>query len=52
MVGEAELADNTVQIKLLNVKEKGDGETKATLHKVERSKMVEFIRELIKNENL
>ena len=54
MVGEAELATNTVQVKLLNIKEKaGDGETeKATLHKVERSKMVEFIYNLIKEENL
>ena len=54
MVGEAELADNTVQIKLLNVKEKvGDTETeKAALHKVERSKMVDFIRDLIKSENI
>lgn len=54
MVGEAELADNTVQVKLLNIKEKaGDGETeKATLHKVERSEMVEFIYNLIREENL
>jgi histidyl-tRNA synthetase len=50
MIGESELATDTVQIKLLNVKEKTDGEVKAELHTVDRSKMVEFILALMKEE--
>ena len=47
MIGESELANDTVQIKLLNVKEKVEGEEKAQLHTVPRSKMVEFIYALV-----
>jgi histidyl-tRNA synthetase len=49
MVGEDEVKEGCVQVKLLNVKERGEGE-KGELHKVPRKVMVEFIYALIREQ--
>jgi hypothetical protein len=43
MVGEEEIASDTVRIKLLGAMEKSDGD------KIERQEMVDWIRKLLQN---
>jgi histidyl-tRNA synthetase len=47
-VGEDEVKENCVQVKLLNAKEMLDGEVKVEWHTIPREQMVEFIYGLMK----